>query len=97
MGNWGQRGRERCDCGTTLKTDDDWYCHECSTKLDYCVVFDMSGGYIVHESQMVGTPELKGQLASQVAYDCVVFGPFTKEEAETFLEEKNRMRGKTTD
>jgi hypothetical protein len=94
--NWGHRGRERCDCGTILKTADDWYCQECATKLDYCVVFGMSGGYIVHESQMVGTPELKGQSTSQVS-DCVVFGPFTKEEAETFLEEKNRMRGKTTD
>jgi hypothetical protein len=95
--DWGRRGRERCDCGTILKTDDDWYCQECSTKLDYCVVFDMAGGYIVHESKIFGTTELEGQSSSQVSYDGVVFGPFTKEEAETFLEKKNRMRGKTTD
>jgi hypothetical protein len=92
--NWGQRGRERCDCGTILKTDDDWYCQECCTKLDYCVVFDMSGGHLVHESKMFGTPELKPQSSSRASYDCVVFGPFTKEEAVTFLEQKNRMRVK---
>ena len=95
--DWGQRGRERCDCGTILKADDEWYCQECSTKLDYCVVFDVSGGYIVHESQVFATTESEGQSSSQVSYDGIMFGPFTKQEAETFLEEKNRMRGKTTD
>jgi hypothetical protein len=64
--------------------------------LDYCVVFDMSGGHIVHESKVFGTSELKPQSPSQASYDCVVFGPFTKEEAVSFLAQKNRMRGKTT-
>jgi curved DNA-binding protein CbpA len=95
--DWGRRGRERCDCGTILKADDEWYCQECCTKLDYCVVFDMSGGYIVHEDQVVGTSELVGQPSAQLSYDYTVFGPFTKEEAEIFLGKKNRMRGKTTD
>ena len=95
--DWGSRGRERCDCGTILKADDDWYCQECLGKMDYFVAFDMSGGYIVHESQVWETPESEGQSSSQGLSDWVVFGPFTKQEAEKVLEEKNRMRGITTD
>jgi curved DNA-binding protein CbpA len=94
--DWGRRGRERCSCGTILGTDDEWLCQECWGNLNYFVVFDMSGGHILHESSMFETPDSETQSSSQASSDSVAFGPFTRYEAESFLEEKNRMRAKRT-
>jgi len=89
--NWGSRGRERCSCGSILKPEDDWYCQKCVGTLEYYVVFDMFGGYIIHDSQMPVITEPDGQTSWQVPYGSL-FGPYPKEEAETVLEEKNKMR-----
>jgi hypothetical protein len=59
--DWGVRGRERCSCGKVLKQNEEWHCHECGGKLDYYVVFDMFGGYIVHDNQMPAVTE-DGQI-----------------------------------
>ena len=91
--DWGSRGRERCSCGKVLKIDDDWYCQECAGKLEHFVVFDMFGGYIVHDSQMPLVTEPGGQDYWQAPYGSL-FGPFTREEAEAFLKERNEKRKK---
>jgi hypothetical protein len=76
-----------------LKPEDDWYCQKCVGALEYFVVFDIFGGHIIHDSQIPLITEPEGQTYWQVPYDGPLFGPFTKEEAETVLEEKNhRMR-----
>jgi hypothetical protein len=92
--DWGKRGRERCSCGKILKLDDEWHCPECWGKLEYYIVFDMFGGYIVHESEMAIVTEPDGETYQQVPYGSL-FGPFPKEEAEAVLKEKNKMRKKT--
>lgn len=91
--DWGSRGRERCSCGKILKIDDEWHCQECWGKLEYYVVFDMFGGYILHDSQMPVVTEADGQTYWQVPYGSLL-GPFPKEEAEAVLKEKNEMREK---
>jgi hypothetical protein len=93
--DWGVRGREKCSCGVVLNLDDDWYCPECCLKVFYFVVFDMFGGHILHEDQVFTEPDPDGNESRQVppAF-CSAFGPFTIEEAEDFLRERNKLRGK---
>ncbi len=91
--DWGVRGREKCSCGKILNLDDDWYCPECCRKLDYYVVFDMFGGYIIHDDQMPVVTDPDGNPYVQAPFGSL-YGPFTKEEAEEVLEEKNKLRGK---
>ncbi len=90
---WGKRGRERCSCGRILQPDDEWHCRECWGKLDYYIVFDMFGGYIVHDSQMPLVTDPDGQTYWQAPYGTLL-GPFPKEEAEIVLRAKNELRKK---
>jgi len=89
--DWGVRGREKCSCGRILNLDEDWYCSECCGKLDYYVVFDMFGGHIIHDEQMPIVTDPDGNSYWQVPFGSL-FGPFTKEEAEEVLQEKDRLR-----
>ena len=91
--DFGSRGRERCSCGKVLKVDDDWHCSECWARLEYFVVFDVFGGYIVHDSEMPVVTEPNGQSYLQVPYGSL-FGPYPKEEADAVLREKNELRDK---
>jgi curved DNA-binding protein CbpA len=86
---WGRRGRERCSCGKVLEIDDEWLCQECWGRLEYLVVFDMFGGRIIHETELLIGGESDDEADSPYA---TCFGPFTKEEAEVFLKEKNQAR-----
>ena|ERR1700680_174769 len=86
---WGRRGRERCSCGKLLKMDDEWLCQECWGRLEYLVVFDMFGGRIIHETELLIGNESDDEADSPYA---TCFGPFTKEEAEAFLKEKSETR-----
>jgi len=91
--DWGKRGRERCSCGKVLQPDDEWHCQECWGKLEYYVVFDMFGGYVVHDSQMPIVTEPDGQTYQRAPYG-TLYGPFPKEEAEVILKEKSELRKK---
>jgi hypothetical protein len=91
--DWGSRGRERCSCGTLLNIQDDWYCPKCAVTLEFFVVFDMFGGYVIHDSEMPVVTEPDGQTFWQVPFGSL-YGPFSKEEAQQVLEEKNKMRKK---
>jgi hypothetical protein len=88
--NFGSRIRERCDCGEVFKPDGDRYCEECCGSQDYFVVFDMFGGYIIHDKMPLITGS-DGHEYWHAPYGSL-FGPFTKEEAQTVLEEKNKIR-----
>lgn len=88
---WGKRGRERCSCGRLLEVGDEWLCRECWERLDYFVVFGMFGGFVVHESQLPIATESDDRKDLQ-APSGTCFGPFTQEEAEAFLVERNKMR-----
>jgi curved DNA-binding protein CbpA len=94
--DWGVRGREKCSCGKILELDDEWLCRECWGRLNYFVVFDMFGGHVLHEDHVYAEPDPDGnqseQQAEQPAF-CTVYGPFTIEEAEDFLRERNELRG----
>jgi hypothetical protein len=87
--DWGRRGRERCSCGQLLRVDDEWLCRECWGRLEYLVVFDVFGGRIVHETEMPLAIESDDETCSPYA---TCFGPFTKEEAEAFLKEKDETQ-----
>jgi hypothetical protein len=88
--NFGSRGPERCECGEVLKPDGDSYCEKCCGSHDYFVVFDMFGGYIIHDKMPLVTGS-DGHEYWHAPYGSL-FGPFTREEAQTVLEEKNKMR-----
>jgi len=89
--DWGLRGRERCSCGKVLNLDDEWLCQECWERLEYLVVFDMLGGRIIHETELLIANQSDDASESLCA---TCFGPFTKEEAEEFLKEKEEARNK---
>jgi curved DNA-binding protein CbpA len=89
--DWGLRGRERCSCGMFLKVDDEWLCEDCWGRLEYLVVFDLFGGRIIHETELEIVSETDEEADSPYA---TCFGPFTKEEAEVFLKERNETRNK---
>jgi hypothetical protein len=85
--DWGTRGRERCSCGKILNVDDEWHCQECWGRLEYYVVFDMFGGYIVHDSQMPVVAEPDGQTYQQAPYGSL-FGPFPKKKLRPFSKKR---------
>ena len=85
---WGKRGRERCSCGRILEEDDEWLCQECWDRQVYFVAFDMFGARIVHQDEF----QWPAAGSEKKAFDPVTFGPFTEEEAEQFLFEKNKSR-----
>lgn len=90
--DWGTRGREKCSCGRILSPNGDWYCPECCGKIYYWVVFDMFGGYVIHDDQMPIVTDPDGIAYWKTPFGSL-FGPYTKEEAEEVLQEKNRLRG----
>ena len=91
---WGKRGRERCSCGKVLNIDDEWLCQECWERLEYFVVFNLFGAFIIHESQMLDATQTDNPEGSEIS-SATCFGPFTQEEAEAFLVKSNEMRGKS--
>ena len=68
--------------------DDEWLCQECWGRLEYLVVFDMFGGRIIHETELL----IGNESDDERTPVCDLLGPFTKEEAEAFLKEKNDTR-----